>query len=155
MIEYINDDITKVDHGLVIHGTNCSGGFGSGVAGAIRKKWPIVYKRFVENGKGSHLLGTFDPVKIHDDLIVANCYTQLNFGSDGKVYASIDAVWTALHRAYYYAYNNCIESICMPKIGCGLGGLHWEYDGDEPGVKRYVAELCSRYDIIAKVYYID
>ena len=52
VIKEIQKDITTVEEGVVLHGCNCSGGFGSGVAGAIRKKWPDVYEMFKENGTG-------------------------------------------------------------------------------------------------------
>lgn len=151
MIEFIKGDITSVTNGLVIHGTNCSGAFGSGVAGAIRVKWPIVYEVFKDYPPGKHLLGEFVPVKINDDLHVANCYTQLFFGSDGKRYASPEAIKKSLTSAYSYAKKHGIKSISLPKIGAGLGGLSWE---DE--VFPIVEHISNKFDDIhTKIYYID
>lgn len=150
-MQYINGDITNVTEGLVIHGTNCSGGFGSGVAGAIRRKWPEVVERFYEKGMGKHLLGYFDPVKIDDKLTVANCYTQLNFGGDGKRYADPVAVNLSVSEAFIYANHKGIKTIHMPKIGCGLGGLDWDND------VLPIVEALSRYfkdSVEVKIYYI-
>lgn len=151
MIEYVNEDITKVTHGLVVHGTNCSGGFGSGVAGAIRRVWPIVYQTFCKYPPGMYLLGEFIPVKVTDTLIVGNCYTQLSFGSDGKRYASPEAIYSSLSKAYKYATENCIDELIMPKIGSKLGGLSW-IDEVEPIVKKLADHFGH---IKTKVYYID
>lgn len=151
MIHYINEDITTVTSGLVVHGTNCSGGFGSGVAGAIRKVWPIVYQTFCLYPPGGHLLGQFVPVQVTDTLVVGNCYTQLKFGNDGKRYASPVAIQSSLTKAYQYASANNIKELIMPKIGSKLGGLSWT-DEVEPIVK----ELASHFShITTKVYYID
>lgn len=151
MIQYIKGDITEVTSGLVLHGTNCTGGFGSGVAGAIRKKWPKVYANFCLAGTGAHLLGKFKPTEVTEELTVANCYTQMNFGSDGRRYASPQAVEQALFAAYEYAQLVGIKTVHLPKIGCGLGGLSWE-DEIEPIVSAIIEDYS---DIETKVYYID
>lgn len=132
MILYITDDITTMHGGIIAHGCNCSGGFGSGVAGAIRKKWPIVYDRFKANGTGNHLLGTVDFIEVAPTIRVANMYTQEFYGRDGKRYADPLAIERALTEVIFEASNlGCLEeddNIYMPKIGCGLGGLSWELD---------------------------
>lgn len=151
MISYIKDDITNVTSGLVVHGTNCRGAFGSGVAGAVRRKWPEVYTAFKNSPDGTGMLGNFIPVKITDDLVVANCYTQDYFGSDGKRYASPEAIKTALTKACLYVLENGISTISLPKIGAGLGGLSWEKD-----VVQIIVDLNQQFQSITfNVYYID
>jgi len=127
MIKEITKDITTVEKGVVLHGCNCSGGFGSGVAGAIRRKWPDVYKAFKENGVGETLLGCTDFIIRCDRprLVIANGYTQLYYGNDGKKYADIDAVEKCTLAAVEYADAFNLP-LYMPKIGCGLGGLSWD-----------------------------
>lgn len=47
MIEYVKGNILEDPTVKVLmHGCNCSGGFGSGVAGQIAKKYPIIKKWF-------------------------------------------------------------------------------------------------------------
>lgn len=150
-MEYIKGDITKVERGLVLHGTNCSGGFGSGVAGAIRKVWPEVYERFKDYTPCPELLGKFVPVRINDQLVVGNCYTQLNYGADGKKYASLDAISKSVTRAFHYATDKNIDIICLPKIGSGLGGLSWDEEV-EPALSKIAEEFPY---IAVKIYYID
>jgi len=127
MIEYVQKDVTTVEEGVVLHGCNCSGGFGSGVAGAIRRKWPDVAESFMENGTGSHLLGTTEFILRSDRprLVIANGYTQEFFGSDGKKYASAEAVERCVMAGAEYADAFDLP-MYMPMIGCGLGGLSWE-----------------------------
>ena len=131
MIEYQTRDITDVKMGMICHGVNCQQVMGSGVARAIRDKWPNVYNRYANGPSGKRALGGCDIINandsIHEDLFVANCYTQLNYGKDGAIYADIEAIRASLGEAYRMA-NYYHLHIFMPKIGCGLGGLDWEED---------------------------
>lgn len=98
IIRNITGDVTAPIKGIIGHGVNCQGVMGSGVALAIRNKFPKVYTEYLAlcaRTKPEDLLGTTQLVKITDDLYVANMFTQLNFGGDGKVYASLDAVRSA------------------------------------------------------------
>ncbi len=156
MIEYLTKDVTTVENGLILHGCNCSAAFGSGVAGAIRRKWPKVYKEFIHNGSGKGLLGTvhFIPILNHDDghrpeIVVCNGYTQEFYGSDGKRYADLEAVSKCLFDALLYC-DGMIYDLYMPKIGCGLGGLLWEDEVKPliekasfnfPGVNIFVCDI--------------
>lgn len=139
-MKYIIQNVAEVQHGVVAHGVNCRGVMGSGVAGALRKKYQNIfppYKKLCDqySNNPSHLLGKVNFVSISDNwqsaeppqLIVANCFTQLNFGSDGLVYADIDAITHALDRVFHMASMYSLP-VYMPKIGCGLGGLSWEND---------------------------
>lgn len=141
VIEEIQKDITTVEEGVVLHGCNCSGGFGSGVAGAIRKKWPDVYETFKENGTGKHLLGCTDFIMRSNRraLVIANGYTQLNYGNDGERYADIGAVEKCTLAAVEYADAFDLP-LYMPKIGCGLGGLSWD-DEVKPIVENASSEF--------------
>lgn len=124
-IEEIIVDITKVRVGVVAHGVNCQGVMGSGVAKAIRDEWPQVYRGFVNTPTGRGMLGKVDYCMIHENLIVANCYTQEYFGRDGRRYASLSAIEHCLVDLLafcsHYGYV-----LYMPRIGCGLGGLDWD-----------------------------
>ncbi len=136
MFEEIVKDVTTVESGVVLHGCNCSGGFGSGVAGAIRKKWPHVYEAFMENGVGEDLLGTTEFLLESENigLVIANGYTQVKYGSDGTRYADPAAVESCVNAGVEYA-DAFDKPLYMPKIGCGLGGLSWE-DEVKPIVEK-------------------
>lgn len=128
MLQEIIKDITTVDSGVILHGCNTSGiAYASGVAGAIRKKWPHAYKRYTENGGGEHLLGTVMCIKHnkYPNLVIINGYTQIKYGRDGKRYADINAVEKCILYACATAQNEGLP-LYMPMIGCGLGGLSWE-----------------------------
>lgn len=143
MITYVQRNITTVGYGIVAHGTNCSMGFGSGVAGDIRAKWPIVYEEFMKT-PGKDMLGkacliNLDPMC--DTLMVANVYTQQNYGYDGAKYASTDAIRSGMTQVMEWAQKYGLP-VYIPKIGAKRGGLDWDRD-----VKPIINELCERYNV--------
>ena len=141
MIDYIIKDLTTVveGEGLIYHGCNCVGGFGSGVAGAIRRKWPHAYEAFKENGVGEHLLGQANLLISIGKPTIVNAYTQLMCGNDGKRYADPEAIETSLMSTASYADHAGLD-IFMPQVGCGLGGLSWE-DEVLPIVEKVSSEF--------------
>lgn len=145
MIEYQQKDITTVRHGIIAHGVNCQRKMASGVAGAIKKKWPAVYEAFMEL---KPVLGEVDLIDVSLDLWVANCYTQRNYGKDGKRYANLKAIENCLLIVAKHAYA-LQEAIYMPKIGCGLGGLDWEAD-----VKPILETLDTSYSPYDDVHFV-
>jgi O-acetyl-ADP-ribose deacetylase (regulator of RNase III) len=131
-LTFIKKDITTVTTGIIGHGCNTLGKMGSGVALAIRNKWPKAfteYREYYVNFKrpNKEMLGISQIVDITDTLKVANCFTQESYGNDGKVYADIAAVEEALQGIFAYADYQALP-IFLPRIGCGLGGLNFETD---------------------------
>ena len=127
MITYLKRDITTVEFGIIMQGVNTRGVMGSGVALAIRNKWPVVYDEYKKQPTGKHMLGYVNMVYINDILYVANCFTQEYFGKDGRKYASVSAVAECLESCITYA-TALVLPLYMPKIGSGLGGLNWSLD---------------------------
>lgn len=140
MIEYIKKDITSVERGVIGHGCNCQGRMGSGVALAIRNKWPQVYEQYIvlckDNSDKRKLLGTIQAIPVVVELVVVNLFTQLNYGFDGQKYANIHAISKSLDTMFGFVSAVKLPAY-IPRIGCGLGGLDWEQDV-KPEVERLV-----------------
>ncbi len=131
MIVYKKGDIVKAlkdgDIDVLAHGTNCSGGFGSGVAGAIAKEWPDVKKRFIENKNPK--LGSMFSDEVEG---VMHLYTQWNYGYDGQHYVDYEAIKKCMEQmamgARVRKHNVPTAKpfvMAIPKIGAGLGGGDW------------------------------
>ena len=147
-MEYIKKDVTTVQRGVVAHGVNCKGVMGSGVAKAIRDKWPVVYEEYSKLEPSPDLLGRCQLVPIDANVWVANCFTQIAYGRNPSVkYASSHAVHTSLQKAMQFALESELP-FYMPPIGCGLGGLSWNVE-----VRNIVEELEAKYKI--PVYICD
>jgi O-acetyl-ADP-ribose deacetylase (regulator of RNase III) len=132
VLTYEKIDITSVSEGIVVHGCNCRGVMGSGVAKAIKQKWPAAfmsYRQKCAQHRPEQLLGEIAVAVIEAEplLIVGNLFTQLNYGRDGKRYADLEAIDSALTKMLTTAER--LEKrlpFYSVKIGCGLGGLDWD-----------------------------
>lgn len=150
-MKVVKADITKVQKGIIVHSVNCQGAMGSGVAGAIRRKWPQVfssYKSFCDRHNNSHdLLGKVDIVKIDDGLYVANVFGQEFYGNDGKTYANPISLLQGVTSVFLFAeqYDLPIHSV---KVGSGLGGLSWDKD-----VQPIFSQLEDRHIMIPLTVY--
>jgi O-acetyl-ADP-ribose deacetylase (regulator of RNase III) len=129
MIKTITGDmLAGVKAGYILHGCNALGMMGSGIAKAIRDKWPLAYdvyrKEFEDSGL---MLGDVIPVEVEPGLIVMNCITQQLCGSDGQKYVSYDAVAECMDRVSFCVKGLHIQkTVNFPLIGAGLGGGKWE-----------------------------
>lgn len=131
MIKYIKGDLLESTCDVIAHGVNCSGGFGSGIAGQIRQRWPDVWtnygRKFMTPG---WKLGDVQFVKCYmpDRLfLIANCATQQYYGKmakHGVVYVSYPAVERVMIELYEY-HQETGADIAIPKIGAGLAGGDW------------------------------
>ena len=121
-IEYIIGDITKETTGLIVHQVNCQRVMGSGVALAIKNKWPIVYAKYLQS---KQRLGDVQFVEVGYDLYVCNLFGQRYFGNDGKKYTNLHAIARGLYECFEYCDDEGLE-LKMPKIGCLRGGADWE-----------------------------
>jgi len=127
-MKYIHGDLLDVKHGIICHGCNLSGGFGSGVAFAIARRYPSAREHYRSNYKSSSL-GDAKGLKVSNDLYVLNCFTQQFYGRNSNiVYADVNAIHVSIKRAAKLALNLGYDCIHMPRIGAGLGGLNWDSD---------------------------
>ena len=136
MIKYIKGDLFAESHKIIVHGVNCQGVMGSGIAKIIREKWPEVYDdyhQFCQLREPYRFLGLVRVSASNDNKVtILNCFTQLEYGKDGKRYMSYDAVDDCMKsiasNMVWKSWNGTKISndyIAMPKIGAGLGGGHW------------------------------
>jgi len=128
-------DLLSNTRGILVHGVNCQGQMNSGVAKAVRAKYPVAYSAYaticvplVSHNTQNTLLGTTQFVHIEEnELYVANCFTQEFYGKAGKRYASPEAIETCMRSVASFAENLALP-VYMPIMGCGLGGLSWALD---------------------------
>lgn len=126
MIKYITGDLIDATQKVIVHGVNCYGVMGSGVAKAIRNKWPEVFEDYHLHYKQFGLkLGDVLPVTTDDGKIIVNAATQENFGRDGRQYCSYDAIEQCFLQINDLALEWQVNEIALPKIGAGLGGGSW------------------------------
>ena len=143
MVTFHNGNILDSGADIICHQVNCQGAMNSGVAKAIRNKWPKVYTEYkakcdyeeatVNDLYGRYespidwsecLLGDIQVVLVDENKAVINMFAQQYYGYDQKRYTSYDAFWYCLGRIKRII--NPEKTIAFPaRIGCVRGGANW------------------------------
>lgn len=120
----INEDITNSNATLILHQVNCQHTMGSGVAKAIKTKWPKVYHDYMSLDEQK--LGTIQVVKVETNKYIVNMFAQDRYGYDGKRYTSYDALDKCLQQVAEFCHNEMIDYIAIPyNMSCDRGGASW------------------------------
>lgn len=129
-IKIYNGDITKCNADIIAHQVNCKFVMGGGVALALRKRWPVVYKNYIALGEecdksSEEWLGTCQIVKIDQNRYVANLFGQDDLGYE-KCYTNYAALETALKELLFHVEYMELKTIAFPWLmSCGLAGGDW------------------------------
>lgn len=120
----------------ICHQVNCRGVMNSGVAKAIRQKYPEVFETYFDCAKDvdigfgdkqlswQYMLGHIQIIPVGEKCII-NMFAQDGYGYDGKRYTSYDAFWKCLYEIKIRVLNG--ETIAFPyRIGSVRGGANWE-----------------------------
>jgi O-acetyl-ADP-ribose deacetylase (regulator of RNase III) len=136
-MKLIKGDLLKTELYQIAHGCNAQGVMGSGVARAIRQKWPEAYEFYKNTYEEDGLrLGKTISVPTEDGTkLIHNCITQKFYGRTGQRYVNYAAVSKCLIdiAARSGTRVDRYNSIAIPEIGCGLGG----------GSKDILLDICS------------
>lgn len=132
MIKTIVKSVLEAEVSAIIHSCNCFCQFGSGLAAAIRLKYPEANAADQKTTKGDkNKLSTIIPVKLTTNPrpknleFVINLYGQYTFGTE-KRQTSYDALVTGFEAVRDFAVNNGLKSLAVPyKIGSDRGGACW------------------------------
>ena len=142
MIHIQNGNLLKSDCNIIAHCCNCQGGFGSGIAGQIRREFPYAYQAFSEDVRspedklGTYTLGLpFEQVNARLDNIknynIFNLYGQLEYGPGDKQYINYNAFLQSMILMFekitdWKSKSTKSFKVGMPYlIGCGLAGGDW------------------------------
>jgi O-acetyl-ADP-ribose deacetylase (regulator of RNase III) len=146
MINYVKGDLFKSGADIIAHGCNCRGGYGSGVAFTMAKKFPKAKRYYLDKHESEGWeLGDVQFVKVFGDRYIANCATQDAYYPRDKVHADYDAIRLCMMKVKDFAKAEN-KKIAIPKIGAGLAGGDWTV------IETILQEVFSDYDIA--VYYL-
>lgn len=148
-IKYVKGDLLEAPEKYILHGVNCQGVMGSGVAKLIRAKWPSAYAVYknCEHLKGLRLgsiTQTYDNGKV-----IFNGVTQEFYGRKANhCYVCYDAVREVMRSLNYLRdIADEIPLIAMPAIGAGLGGGDWNI------ISEIIEEESTSFQPV--VYYLE
>ena len=120
-------NMLNVEHGILVHGCNAQGVMGSGIALAVKTKYPAAfdaYRAACASLKPEERLGKSVFVNVSDYIYVANCITQFDFGKDGRKYVNYQAIQQCFTDVAAKAKKDHLD-VHYPLIGAGLGGGDW------------------------------
>lgn len=144
-IIYKQGDLLECSERVIVHGCNAQGVMGSGVAKAIKEKYPEAYAGYMSTHENGGLeLGEVIGVYSGDKLIL-NAITQRYYGRyKYKVYADYEAI----REAFKSINEQCTYSaIAMPKIGAGLANGDWNI------IEKIIEDECT--DVQVVVYVLE
>lgn len=146
----IEGDLLEAKKGVICHQVNCLGAMNSGVALAIRKKYPKVYNLYYDlvthmTEEKFALLGYAQIIEIDSDLMVANLFSQYDFGYSGQRYTEYGSFRFALinliENIELYRNPNEMFDVHFPyKIGSDRGGAYW------PTIEDIIKSVFSKYN---------
>ncbi len=130
MIRYIKGNLFDATTDALAHGCNIQGKMGAGIATEFRIRFPEMFQDYKNKcEEGIFRLGEGYMYLNREKPHIINLATQSSQG------AKIQNIDTAL-AWFAESYEELgIQSVAMPRIGCGLGKLEWEVV--DPLVRKY------------------
>ena len=125
MIQFEEGDILHADAEALVNTVNCVGIMGRGIALQFRKEFPENYKAYkaVCNRKELHpgMMLVFDLNRFENPRYVINFPTKRHWRGKSRV----EDIQSGLAALVEEVRRRSIESVAVPPLGCGLGGLDW------------------------------
>ncbi len=125
MIHFQQGDILHADAEALVNTVNCVGIMGRGVALQFRKEFPENYKAYkavcdrTELQPGKMLV--FDLNRLQHPRFIINFPTKRHWKNNSR----IEDIQAGLIALVEEVRRLKIQSIALPPLGCGLGGLNW------------------------------
>ncbi len=120
-MKYRKGDLFITDAPAIGHGVNTQGVMGAGIAKQFRDRFPNNYKVYRKLCLDGSLFGGGIFIYFENGKEVVNIASQERTGANadyGFLFAGCYSAAVAL--------TGGIETLAIPKIGCGIGGIEWD-----------------------------
>lgn len=123
MIELRTGSIFNAPVRALVNPVNCVGVMGKGLALEFKRRYPeACFLDYAQACRRKELVpGTVRPFHAGDGRWVVSFPTKSHWRNPSKV----EYVESGLISLARLVHLNAIESIAIPALGCGLGGLSW------------------------------
>jgi len=149
MIKEVGGDILLSGAKAIAHGVAPNDDFHQGLALQLRERMPALYKDFRHFCQTQHpKSGGLWTWMSADGHYIVNLFTQDGvYNHGGKPgHATSSHVNHALHALRAFAQKEKLDSLALPRLACGVGGLNW--DDVKPLIEKQLGDL----DIPVYVY---
>ena len=142
MVEFVTGNLLEADADAFVNTVNTKGVMGKGVALQFKRAFPANFKAYrAACAAGEVKLGrmfVFDSGRLERPRYIINFPTKDHWRSRSRL-ADIETGLVDLRRVLEELE---IESIALPPLGCGLGGLDWS--DVRPRIEAALADLPVR-----------
>lgn len=125
MIKFTRGDILQADVEAIVNTVNCVGVMGRGIALQFKKAWPENFKAYAAACKNNEVqpgkMFVFATQQLANPRYIINFPTKRHWRGASRM-EDIDSGLEALAATIREKH---IQSIAIPPLGCGLGGLDW------------------------------
>lgn len=126
MIRVVKGNLLDATEPVIAHQVNCQRKMNSGVAKAIREKYPVVFDEYLNTEPNLGMVGYISV----DRRYVANMYAQDMYGYDGKQYTNYEAFRQCCKDIVKVCKGTSemeVLTVAMPyKIASDRGGADWD-----------------------------
>ena len=138
MIKFVDGDFFDYDTDIRVNTVNCVGVMGAGVALVFKKKYPEMYKEYVNKCKKNEVRPG-EPYTWSKGDLYTKKLTIINFPTKNhwRNKSEYEYVEDGLRWLQEYLINKENESVTLPALGCGHGGLDW--DRIKNMIKKYLS----------------
>lgn len=122
MIKFLQGDIFESGCDLLVNPVNLVGVMGAGLALEFKNRYPKnywAYKEWCRNRNGYDIVFFFQT----RNIIICNLATKYHWNQKSNK-VLIDRGLTRLTN-YVNMNQSLVNSVAIPALGCGLGGLDW------------------------------
>jgi O-acetyl-ADP-ribose deacetylase (regulator of RNase III) len=125
-VQIKSGDLLKENSGAIVNTVNCVGVMGKGIALQFKQRWPQNFKAYaaacereeVKPGK----MFIYDLGEWSKPRFIINFPTKAHWRGDSK----IEYIEAGLRDLVLQVRRLGINSIALPPLGCGNGGLDWD-----------------------------
>lgn len=145
MVVFTRGNIFYSQAQALINPVNCMGVMGAGLALQFKQKFPINFTVYAEACKAKQLNPGGLVAFTEKEKVIINLATKDHWRNPSK----LQYIKDGLQALVRYTTTHHIESVAIPPLGCGLGGLNYRKDvkplindilGGVPSVKFMIYE---------------
>lgn len=125
-MEFIKGNILRADVEAIVNTVNCVGVMGRGIAAQFKREYPENFKVYEAACKRKEVtLGRmfiFETGQVLNPRLIVNSPTKRHWRGESR----IEDIESGLDALVAEVKQRGINSIAIPPLGCGLGGLDWK-----------------------------
>jgi O-acetyl-ADP-ribose deacetylase (regulator of RNase III) len=140
MLRFTTGNLLDSSAEALVNTVNTVGVMGKGIALQFKQAFPQNFQMYRQAClNGTLQTGQLLVVKDHDLLTGERLIINLPTKRHWKLPSTYEYVESGLVSLVAYLNANAVQSMAMPALGCGNGGLDWKIV--KPMIERHLAEL--------------